>query len=228
MEITKPLRILMIHGYRQNEAVFKDKTGGLRKSLKNLAELIYCDAFHEIPKQFRLNQTTDEAKSSIEIIEKCWYLKEPGSVFDYDKDFEMSIKHLNNVFREKGPFDGIWGFSQGSEMVAILANLMTKNVKSALIPDINFKFAIISATCKSRPIQLDHFYDSTRKINIPTLHIIGKSDKLVDYNKSLELCEYFDSPKIYLHELGHFIPAKKDDILVYSEFLKEMINFCKK
>lgn len=223
MEISKSLRILMIHGYRQNEFVFRDKTGGLRKNLKNLAELVYCEAFHDIPKEFRFNKAEEQDN-----IEKCWYLKEDGCKFDYETDFEKSIKHLNEIFREKGPFDGIWGFSQGATMAAVLSNLSTDTKKSGIIPDVEFKFAIIAATSKSVQIELDKYYDSTRKIDIPTLHIIGKADKLVDYNKALEMTDYFKNPKVYMHELGHLIPAKKNDILVYSEFLNEMINYCKK
>ncbi|RNA06299.1 ovarian cancer-associated protein 2 -like [Brachionus plicatilis] len=218
MEIVKPLRILMIHGYRQNEYIFRDKTGGLRKNLKNLAELVYCEAFHDIPKEYRLNQNEEQ-----EIKEKCWYLKEPGCKFDYEQDFEKSIRHLDEVFCEKGPFDGIWGFSQGATMVAVLSKLLTDEKKSNLIPNVKFKFAIIAATCKSSQNELDKFYDPTRKIN---LHIIGKCDKLVDYNQALVLSEYFKDPKVYPHELGHFVPAKKNDIMVYSEFLKEMIDYC--
>lgn len=223
MEIFRPLRILMIHGYRQNENVFRDKTGGLRKNLKNLCELVYCEAFHDIPKEYRLNQSNEE-----ENLEKCWFLKEPGCNFNYQVDFEKSIQHLDEIFRDKGPFDGVWGFSQGATMAAILSKLLTDEHKSYLIPNVKFKFVIIAATSKSIQKELDEFYDSNRKIQLPNLHIIGKNDKLVEFSKALELSEYFENPKIYMHDLGHLIPNKKNDISIYSDFFNEMIDYCKK
>jgi hypothetical protein len=68
----KLFRLLMLHGYRQNETYIYEKTGsifdnnyiscflkfvfaiicyykGLRKALKNYAELTYCQAPHNIP-----------------------------------------------------------------------------------------------------------------------------------------------------------------------------------
>ena len=223
MEIFRPLRILMIHGYRQNEHVFRDKTGGLRKNLKNLCELVYCEAYHNIPKEYCLNQLNEE-----ENLERCWFLKEPGCSFNYEEDFKKSIEHLDKIFRDKGPFDGIWGFSQGATMVAILTKLLTDEHKTHLISNVDFKFVIIAATSKSIQNELDKYYDSNRKIDLPSLHIIGKNDKLVEYTKALELTEYFKKPKIYIHELGHCIPSKKNDILIYSEFLNEMNDYCKK
>lgn len=215
---SKLLRILMLHGYRQNEFIFKDKTGGLRKNLKKLADLVYCEALLDVPK----DSNGENADLEGQVI-KGWFLK-TDNVPDPEGDFEKTLDHVNKIFEEKGPFDGIWGFSQGATVAAILCNIITNNYLSSQPnrSNIKFKFAIISATGKSSQSQLDKYYDQSRKIDLPTLHIIGKTDKLTQYEKSLEHIEYFLNPKIYVHELGHFIPAKKDDIAVYSEFLNEM------
>lgn len=39
-----PLRVLCIHGYRQNATSFREKTGALRKLLKKHVELVYVSA----------------------------------------------------------------------------------------------------------------------------------------------------------------------------------------
>jgi hypothetical protein len=49
--VEKKLRILFLHGYRQNQQTFYERTGGLRKFLKNRVEFIYCEAPHDVPKQ---------------------------------------------------------------------------------------------------------------------------------------------------------------------------------
>lgn len=44
------LRVLCLHGYRQNGTMFREKTGALRKLLKKyIVEFVYIDAPHLIP-----------------------------------------------------------------------------------------------------------------------------------------------------------------------------------
>lgn len=43
-----PLRVLCIHGYRQNGGSFREKTGALRKLLKKQVELVYMTAPHSV------------------------------------------------------------------------------------------------------------------------------------------------------------------------------------
>lgn len=46
------LRILCLHGYRQNGNMFREKTGSFRKLLKkHVAEFVFIDAPHLIPIQ---------------------------------------------------------------------------------------------------------------------------------------------------------------------------------
>jgi hypothetical protein len=40
------LRILCLHGYQQNAAIFYNKTGSWRKSLKSQADFFFLDAPH--------------------------------------------------------------------------------------------------------------------------------------------------------------------------------------
>lgn len=42
------LKILMLHGYRQNAEVFKAKTGSFRKILHKLVEFTYITAPHKV------------------------------------------------------------------------------------------------------------------------------------------------------------------------------------
>ncbi len=47
--MSTPLRILCIHGYRQNGSSFREKTGALRKILKKQVELVYISAPQQVP-----------------------------------------------------------------------------------------------------------------------------------------------------------------------------------
>lgn len=53
------LRVLCLHGYRQNGTMFREKTGSLRKLLKkHVAEFVYIDAPHLI-----LNDASNEQEA---------------------------------------------------------------------------------------------------------------------------------------------------------------------
>jgi len=59
------LRILCLHGYRQNGNIFREKTGSLRKLLKkHVAEFVYIDAPHLIPIQDNTNEQDTNATAS--------------------------------------------------------------------------------------------------------------------------------------------------------------------
>ena len=59
------LRILCLHGYRQNGTMFREKTGSFRKLLKkHVAEFVYIDALHLIPIQDNTNEQDTNATAS--------------------------------------------------------------------------------------------------------------------------------------------------------------------
>lgn len=223
------LRILMLHGYTQNAAVFNDRTGGLRKSLKQIAEFVYCDAPFDVPKFISPEQEdSKEDENEKDQPSKGWYTKTLKS--DPVKDVDKSLDYLNDVFKQQGPFDGVWGFSQGATMTHFLVNTVLDNRNNPTNNNsrnsIDFKFAILTATSKSAHPFLagfeDRFYRKECRLDMSSLFIIGKMDRITEYSKALELTEYYERPKVYVHEKGHFIPTDKESKQVYSEFLNEI------
>lgn len=100
MSSKKPvLKLLMLHGYRQSDKSFRERTGGLRKSLRNHAEFIFCSAPHEIP----LDPTTAAPDDE----QRGWWFSQPDRSYnaleqsDCDQGFEQSIAYLNEIFRTK-------------------------------------------------------------------------------------------------------------------------------
>ena len=90
---------------------------------------------------------------------------------------------------------------------------------------IKFKFVIITATYVGVEAYIQSLYNPIRKINMPSLHIVGKTDKLVDYEKSLEFANlHFNEPDVFLHEQGHFIPNNTDSKSAYLNFITKMIE----
>jgi predicted esterase len=218
----KLLRILMLHGYKQNESLFKDRTGSLRKLFKGRAELVYCEAPHEIPKTDESATSSEDSKQEVQ---KGWWLK--SSDFNehnlkyFQRDFEKTLQHMNQLFAEKGPFDGIFAFSQGGTLATILCKIAL-NQTEYNYENIRFKFVIIAANSKSPEVYLEHFYDLNNKISIPSLHVIGKTDKLVPVEDATALAEYFLNPKIFIHEQGHLIPIYQEAKMAYKEFFDQI------
>jgi len=251
------LKILCLHGYRQNDTVFRQKTGALRKIIGKQADLVFFAAPHVVKS---INEE-DENRN-----QRGWWFSRENDSFkandmsDYDKGFQASVDMVARVVREDGPFDGVMGFSQGSALAAliILRAAIQKVVDYNVFPNeklrcrINemktrfpkelmvFKFAILfsgfrSYSSRHSPIyeMIESIKQSTPKlldeIVIPTLHIIGKEDNVIDTNMSEELLSLFKLTKseTLYHDGGHFIPAgSKTEKPVYIDFLSKMKKIC--
>ncbi|EAL72836.1 DUF341 family protein [Dictyostelium discoideum AX4] len=106
----KLLRILCLHGYKQNAVAFRSKTAVLRKSLKDIAEFIYVDAPHMV----------DESKGS----SSWWRASKDGKEY---RGWEQTLDYLRNVFETQGPFDGVIGFSQGAVLASLICSISSLN-----------------------------------------------------------------------------------------------------
>jgi hypothetical protein len=103
------LRLLCLHGYRQNEMAFRERSGGLRKFLKNQAEFVFCEAPH--PVATNEQATAEEASNEAG---KAWWFSSPDSTYNAsditncDNGFDASLQYINSVFESDGPFDGLY------------------------------------------------------------------------------------------------------------------------
>lgn len=223
-EEMKKQRILMLHGYRQSEMAFRERSGGLRKALKSQCEFIFCEAPHLVPKSVTEKVDNEEATNSDE--RGWWFSADDDSynaldVTECDKGFEKSLDYLNETFRQHEPIDGILGFSQGGCLAGILCSIAEQKKKSeSKYGSIKFKYCVIVAGFKSQQVKHDSFYNIEKPIEVPTLHIYGKADKVIPYEMSIALTSYFSEPKCFLHELGHFIPVNSESKNAILEFLK--------
>ncbi|GAV86186.1 FSH1 domain-containing protein, partial [Cephalotus follicularis] len=138
----RKLRILCLHAFRQNASSFKGRTASLAKKLRRIAEFVFIDAPHIY------HSFTNPVSLSQPVILS---------------GFGASLAYLKTVFFQKGPFDGILGFSQGSAMTALVYTQ-----RGRLKGDIDFRFVIL---CYGFAIQLEELKHGS--INYPSLHIFG-------------------------------------------------------
>ncbi|DAZ99953.1 TPA: hypothetical protein N0F65_008760 [Lagenidium giganteum] len=216
-------RVLCLHGYRQNATKLRGRMAAYRRALKNSVEFVFVDGPIVVPYE----PTTEEHAKIVNTSEQLDASEEESRQFswwNYHIDDETgahtytnvheSIDYLVNVCREQGPFDGIFGFSQGGMMA--LALLQLQQTKPTEYP-FDFKFGIFVAAGAS----LDPEYVfSTDKIDMPSLHVIGKTDAVVAPARSEALVEFFVSPTVFTHDGGHYIPANKDPKDAFRAFFK--------
>lgn len=220
-----PLRVLCIHGYRQNASSFREKTGALRKLLKKQVELIYASAPHRIQKVCDSSQEEENDRvPGGEVDPRGWWFSDTqarsfnaGEQCQVSLGLEESVEAVRGAVRDHGPFDGILGFSQGAALVAMLCSLQTQKLE----PEFRFRFAILVAGFPSACKEHEQFYDAASPLVIPSLHVFGLEDRVIPDSMSRELLPFFKDPLILTHPGGHFVPASSAHRQTYQEFLRK-------
>ena len=241
---SRKLKILCLHGYEQNIDSFRKKTGSLRRAGKShVSEFVFLDAPHNA----LVRDGADEAAGNY-----AWYL--PQTINNDDtmpKFFEddsqsnddsskssrswslpldestwhASLEHIGKCFKEQGPFDGVFGFSQGAATAAALCQLqMAKNLKQPL-NFIDFKFAIfISGFIPSHGLYIgNEDIDTSMPLSkFNSLHISGKTDEIIKPIRSKALVNKFsnNNNQHVEHSGGHLVPSEKHVRDALKEFLK--------
>jgi pimeloyl-ACP methyl ester carboxylesterase len=242
---SRKLRILCLHGFRQNASSFKGRTASLAKKLKKIAEFVFIDAPHEVPFIYQTPVQVPHVNGALPSLpaspppplENCkkkfaWFVapdfdgssgaewKVANGPFDplqYQQQtggYDISISHLENVFSQEGPFDGILGFSQGAAMTAVISAQQEK-----LKGKMDFKFVVL---CSGFALHLKEMECSP--IKCPSLHIFGNEhgqDRQIANQTSKELASLYDSDcsVIVEHDCGHIIPTRSPYIDEIKAFL---------
>ena len=205
------LRVLCLHGYRQNETIFRERSGALRKLVKKYIDFVFVTAPHVIPEDTNVAREDGEQ-------ERGWWFSRPNrsynalDVTDTCIGFEESLKFIQDVFESQGPFDGVLGFSQGAALVSLLCVL-----RNDLSNKIEFRFAILIAGFQSLVSPHQHMYSDP--IDCPSFHTIGSSDGVIPTHSSEELLSKFVNGTAYRHSGGHYVPASPQLRTVLTEFL---------
>ncbi|KYQ99757.1 DUF341 family protein [Tieghemostelium lacteum] len=256
LETKKKLRILCLHGYKQNGTIFKSKTAVLRKSMKDIAEFIYIDAPHIVDEK---NGTSS-----------WWRASKDGKEY---RGWEVTLDYLREVFITQGPIDGVLGFSQGAVLCSLLCSISSLNSDPTLENNMyhncfSFRFGLLFSGFQSRASIHQSLYPCSEhnngshnitshnlngsndcldnssnsnspqqssspkqsyplnKIQTPSLHCWGKSDELILASNCESLSSHFSNPQIYEHSYGHLVPTSKADIQTYRNFLTTFIQDC--
>lgn len=219
----KKLSVLCLHGYRQNAKTFNSKTGSFRKCVKKYADFVYTTAPHKAPPLNEAEGGSQEGGDDDGEGQRSWWFnKSDGTFKGTNQDgpaygFEESLKHVEKVWREEGPFQGLLGFSQGACFAGLICLLSAKSMTS-----IKPQFVILAAGFKSGSLSHKNIYEETP--TIPSLHIFGESDNIIPGPMSEALAQHFSDPLILTHPGGHFLPASAPQKEVYVNFFQDQLE----
>jgi len=211
----RKLKLLCLHGYRQSGKAAREKLGSFRKAVGKVAELDFVTAPHIIP--------GEEEQYG------WWFSKEDRSFDAHDHvecelGFQQSIDIVEKAW-QGGSYDGIFAFSQGASLGAHLCLLQHMGRLT-----IEFKFAILVAGFASRSYSHQEDWQTLKatggQVNLPTLHMMGETDKVIEKEMSEELLPYFMSPHVVTHEGGHHVPATglpKSSVLAFLQQMQEKL-----
>ena len=89
----------------------------------------------------------------------------------------------------------MFGFSQGACLASNLSTISEaySSQEASIYIFFEFNFAIIVADFKSVQVQHQTYYDMDNIVKIPTLHVIGKGNKVIPYEMSMKLTKIYES-----------------------------------
>lgn len=223
-------KILFIHGYTQNSLVFQKRLKVLTKSLSNLfkVDFLFPDAPHIIDLDAKV-ESEEEIKRGWASVDKS--IKMEG-FFDLKEveylGINASIEAIKTIFEKNNDIECIFGFSQGSLIILFLLIMLQegklpesfKSLKCAVLAS-----AFINPFPKNEDLQfIQDYVNGNKKINLPSLHIYGKTDDYLKPELSMQVIKIFENPQIFDHEGKHFIPSKKDDVEIITNYLKSFFE----
>mmetsp|Transcript_32493 Transcript_32493/g.39992 ORF Transcript_32493/g.39992 Transcript_32493/m.39992 type:complete len:245 (-) Transcript_32493:240-974(-) len=227
------MRVLALHGRYQSAKIFARKLAAaqdiplenavwtqcgdeagevtlniVNENAANAPIRIVClDAPNIVKPKIRMKKATvrlknNEDKHGKRCISRAWWEIEKGN--ERPVGYEESISHIRKVLHEHGPFDGLFGFSQGACLAALLCT-------NALAEQMKWKpeFALLcSAYSSSLTCHQDLVY-SGYVHHLKSIHLFSMNDCMVLPRKSQELCENMKGVCI-THEKGHSLPSKEE------------------
>ncbi|XP_059440033.1 rhodanese-like domain-containing protein 6 isoform X2 [Corylus avellana] len=245
----RKLRILCLHGFRQNASSFKGRTASLAKKLKNIAELVFVDAPHELPYIYQpcfTGSHGDCTSPSLHQIrppltenckKKFAWLVAPDFSGTSGADWKIADGPFDpfQYQQQTGGFDVSLAylkavFSQegpfdgilGFSQGAAMAALVSAQLER-LKGEMDFRFVIL---CSGFALKLSEF--EHQSINCPSLHIFGSDhgeDRQIANQASRDLASLFDDGccGIIEHDSGHIIPTRSPYIDEIKNFLQRFL-----
>jgi serine hydrolase FSH1 len=190
------LRILCLHGYHGSGKILRSQMEPLTAELESTVDFVYVDAPSLATGDFG-----------------WWHLNFRG--WERTRDWAVSL------FRQEPRFDGVFGFSQGAALTSLLVGMRAADGRVAAEKPLSFDFAMMVGGFRSDSPAHAYLYASTESYALASLHIIGRSDRVVPSEDSRILAAQFTSPIVLEHPGGHVVASTPTVRQGVADFLKE-------
>jgi predicted esterase len=199
------LRLLCLHGFRGSGSALRAQMQGSFVELGSKVELICPDA----P---RLADGRSGWWNAVPIEGQA-----PPS--KHYEGWERTRDALIALFEDSGPFDGIFGFSQGAALTGLLVGMRAADQIATKEQPLRFALAILVGGFVSNDPAHASLYAAHASYSVASLHLIGRSDRTVPPEASHALATRFRAPRIVEHDGGHVIASTAEVKRALSAFL---------
>jgi ribosome-binding ATPase len=213
--------ILLLHGGHQTGQLLLGRVSKLRQQLaKRGWHLVAPDGLFESKSGSTTNREQDDSSMRV------WWRREAH----YRDDLTATLSQIQELWRQHD-FCGIMGFSQGAQLAHILAishicslqqQQQGEEHTAACLPGL--KFVIMVAGCDPPfPKELVPLWskaDHDVAIPLPSLHVWGSTDRLITPHLSETLSRQYNEPVLHIHEGGHHVPMRADNVRAYVSFIQ--------
>ncbi|EMD32934.1 hypothetical protein CERSUDRAFT_118363 [Gelatoporia subvermispora B] len=231
-------KVLMLHGYTQSATIFSKRIGAVRKACSKDVDFVFVEAPHilspvDLTASFSSTNTTLSDLGAAEAADETDPALAPRAWWKADAartqtiGLEESLIFLRDILKETH-FDGVFGFSQGASMAAILAALLERpEVFPAFLvdgksPHPPFQFCISVAGFRPRSPLCDTIF--LPSYSTPTLHVLGRNDIIVVEERSKTLLEVSSNKRVEWHDGGHFVPSKANWRNFFRSYLRDPLG----
>jgi predicted esterase len=243
-------RVVVLHGYGQTAKGFMTRIGSVRNDSKFVSWFAVdapFDCVTQAPQPKPKPEVAAAAAAAsgdyaskrppsppvqltLEEGARAWYsFAQVGETGRYDL-FEDGIKRLSESIAGEAPPEFLFAFSQGTIVASVIARRIAEaRAGRGQNPVRGFEqlrgiILCSGLVASDQQLRAEIMGGGSNKIGIPSLHIIGKTDKLVKPEKSFELSECFLSSEREIFEFdgGHVVPSAARKPL--KEFLQRVLS----
>lgn len=209
------LRILCLHGYHGSGDILRRQMSSLIEGLQALAEFVYLDAPSLASGDFG-----------------WWHARSPAASRDAGvgpaqkryEGWERTVESVARAFAVHGPFDGVFGFSQGASLTSLLVGLRSPDGRLTEAKPIAFGFAVMVGGFPGADHVLAKLYSEEPSYDLPSVHVVGLGDGIVPAPLSHALASVFKNAFILEHAGGHVIAATPEIRKGFQSFLEDMLH----
>ncbi len=209
------LRILCLHGYHGSGDILRRQMSSLIEGTQALVEFVYLDAPSLASGDFgwwHARSTATSRDAGVSPTRKRY------------EGWERTFECVAETFAVLGPFDGVFGFSQGASLTSLLVGLRAPDGNPTEAKPLAFGFAVMVGGFLGADPVLALQYANRLCYDLPSAHVIGLGDGIVPAPLSHALAAVFEKPLILQHDGGHVVAAAPETRGGFRSFLEEMLR----